>query len=990
MMSIFLIFVVDMRADWKKLAGLFTIVALLTAAEVDPTESIDPFSSLQLIPTLVVGSFVAVLAALIPVPRLATRNSSLLKQVTMKRCHTVLETLTHTFFLTAHYQNKSYRMSSRAVPSRNEPDLIQHGTPTTSRAKERSKSLLWNSTSSVIENVHQVVVVAAAHLDVLVEDLNKMTASSRQMLWETTLLRCFPAYVLFPSLTSSTSSVIHPHSGSSLPSAVSLRHHEAQLVQLQRLVEALRALYSSVQFLKDCRAEDVLVFRKHLHSPFRKLLARACVILTGQIPAISPTHTSSRLSIYRSKQPRANSTPAVHSRSFSTDQRPKTLARVSSFRLFSSPLLQHHTHSTSTLEHFFFADDDVNEEMGSDKDEASVSFLREDGVIKDGKLEETNTNIQDVDDEGGWMSLAEEIEVGFENARKAVFYSPTSTSRVDIQLDPTALGNGPILDDILALSYFTFKMLLLCDVLQRLDYLSVSSSSYGAFDVNQSYLKKRKRNEKLSKMKGTINELESIRNNNTAKERAGEPAQPTNQNADQIINLEMPTSSSNPIKKSKTRLMIEKREKQSKKELFLSFASLFMFATPICQSLTNRESLLAAGRVTVACTLAALIVFIPYFQEAFHFGLWAPLTVIFVMNPQSFGATLHTSSLRMQGTAAGALFGYFTVLIANGNEAITCVCVFVWVTLSGYVRSSEKHSYAGVVAAFTAMVIIFLETPEDEMEGLGVGGVAGITFSRLVQTWIGVMLVMCVKLISKPSRATKELKQRIIKSLEVSQECVAAEFETFVNAGEYMVDQDVVQGLIRNTETEIKKASQCLEQAELEPQLWNRPLEPGNYHKLIILLKELQYVLKTLNICTLAALRVGTGDQFQVFVAPMKESIKEIEDSNVKRLDTLIYGLSHGERPEEFQFQVLLQTALRRCYFTFTEEARRAREKAEATSPQGEMICTTTDLITFLSVLFAFRMLVGAVIPLWRTVMKILVLENDKNAIKYGYNVSDL
>jgi hypothetical protein len=150
--------------------------------------------------------------------------------------------------------------------------------------------------------------------------------------------------------------------------------------------------------------------------------------------------------------------------------------------------------------------------------------------------------------------------------------------------------------------------------------------------------------------------------------------------------------------------------------------------------------------------LASILGLVPSLRHKFAYSAWAAVTVAVVADDR-VEASIVTAFYRVQGTIAGSLFGYLTVVIfgvgvidvidasclplaclllasclplacllldrrwfgriahcqfhLQGYSEVTTLCFAVWGAMCGYVRTIPKFTYAANVAAFSTGIIVF-------------------------------------------------------------------------------------------------------------------------------------------------------------------------------------------------------------------------------------------------------------------------------------------
>ena len=174
-----------------------------------------------------------------------------------------------------------------------------------------------------------------------------------------------------------------------------------------------------------------------------------------------------------------------------------------------------------------------------------------------------------------------------------------------------------------------------------------------------------------------------------------------------------------------------------------------------------------AARASVALLAACLI--------ATHFdkGFWAAVTVGMILEP-GLGASFRNGASRLQGSVVGAVFGVLIVSTSMQlgalRDALLLLALGVWTFTCTLVRvASAAHSYAGFVAAFTA-IIMFL----GPSCGLGArpetcdqhSDVSSWALARIEFTLAGVVLTLAASALIFPVDASFQSHSKMVDALD--------------------------------------------------------------------------------------------------------------------------------------------------------------------------------------------------------------------------------
>lgn len=189
----------------------------------------------------------------------------------------------------------------------------------------------------------------------------------------------------------------------------------------------------------------------------------------------------------------------------------------------------------------------------------------------------------------------------------------------------------------------------------------------------------------------------------------------------------------------------------------------------------NRLQAIRATKVTAGVTLAAGlgIALRSVFGQTVFF--WAPVTATFLIGASEGGA-FRTSLLRLQGTLAGAIYGYILVLIAGGSKFVIGTTLALWVGLMQYPRAHPSSGYWALVSAFSAAIVMLglgprFSTPED------------LALGRIKQSILGICCFLAVSLVIFPVSARGMTRQKLLlalKEVRVSSRATLSTFEHFI------------------------------------------------------------------------------------------------------------------------------------------------------------------------------------------------------------------
>jgi len=118
-------------------------------------------------------------------------------------------------------------------------------------------------------------------------------------------------------------------------------------------------------------------------------------------------------------------------------------------------------------------------------------------------------------------------------------------------------------------------------------------------------------------------------------------------------------------------------------------------------------------------------------QRAF----WLAVTVSFIIE-KSPGAAIEKTVHRVVGTVVGSVYGFLAYELGKGAIWSLPLFLFVWIALTSWVRTSQHMAYTGVVAGFTAAIVML--TP------VTIGSADEVAFARIAYNCYGGAVVLLV------------------------------------------------------------------------------------------------------------------------------------------------------------------------------------------------------------------------------------------------------
>jgi hypothetical protein len=180
-------------------------------------------------------------------------------------------------------------------------------------------------------------------------------------------------------------------------------------------------------------------------------------------------------------------------------------------------------------------------------------------------------------------------------------------------------------------------------------------------------------------------------------------------------------------------------------------------------------------KISIACTLCAMLVVIASLRKSNPNGIWAPLVVVIIRQDNASSSFLRGMQ-RLEGTVVGSVFAFGLLkLIAlyytdnytscfydtehnfsrdlpegtcsRGYYAVCIALVMTWVTFCSNFREVKNHGYAASVAAFTPIILV--------MGSAGTGGANPEVgaWARVAMTFIGILVYVLVDNLIYPNRS---------------------------------------------------------------------------------------------------------------------------------------------------------------------------------------------------------------------------------------------
>ncbi|GAQ85891.1 Hypothetical protein KFL_002590190 [Klebsormidium nitens] len=247
----------------------------------------------------------------------------------------------------------------------------------------------------------------------------------------------------------------------------------------------------------------------------------------------------------------------------------------------------------------------------------------------------------------------------------------------------------------------------------------------------------------------------------------------------------------------------------------------------------------------------------------------------------------------VQGTVAGSMYGYISILLVHERPVAIGALLVLWVAFATFARYSKTYGYCSVVAAFTAAIIMLgYRAAHEGIKEYALGRITqGLVFH---QTWIGILAYLVVETCLWPSRAAALLRGALVASLQDARACFAAVVQS------YMEDECVQcrqRAIARVASTEqrcgalIAKQGPLIDEAAAEPDLWRAPFVGQGYIRLVELQKRVMLLLYAMDCSLQATTKDASGEHYEKLARPLQGPLRTLEAEVLLTLDGLIVAL---------------------------------------------------------------------------------------------------
>ncbi|CAM6113171.1 unnamed protein product [Calypogeia fissa] len=429
----------------------------------------------------------------------------------------------------------------------------------------------------------------------------------------------------------------------------------------------------------------------------------------------------------------------------------------------------------------------------------------------------------------------------------------------------------------------------------------------------------------------------------------------------------------------------------------------------------DRVQFARACKISLAMSMAAL----GGIKFNKQYGFWANISIGFIVQEHQ-GGSFRMGSLRIQGTALGAIYGYLAILITHNHPYLVLISLIPWVTVLSYLRFCRVFGPAGVIAGLTAAIIMLGQAQQTNEHTNG--PVQELALIRIAENFIGVLSLVIVEMVVWPNRAVTLCRENFVSSLTGLRDCVANVIAAYT--GNYCPKHRrmVVQG-IKKLEQELRtrfaQQGDLQSEAIMEPDFWNVPFPAEIYSKL----NHIQGQMLDLLFFMVCSLHAATEDclkeQIERLVGPLQTSLVALEDEVLSSLDILQKvlqvkrhkiakssekwnGMDDEENCELGQIgklvgEVLLLQCRQRAVdgtplsMQSTMEAFEVRYEevvsgfiaAKRDNPAGSLL-SNSAMLSFSAVTFSLKSLLRETVELEKAVHELLHFENPWSVTEFG------
>ncbi len=177
-------------------------------------------------------------------------------------------------------------------------------------------------------------------------------------------------------------------------------------------------------------------------------------------------------------------------------------------------------------------------------------------------------------------------------------------------------------------------------------------------------------------------------------------------------------------------------------------------------------------KISLAVAIAAIIPIFNVFPTLYQKGLWCTFVCV-IIRQDNLSSSFQTAYQRLEGTVIGSIYSFIIYQIFpcdddrnNGycvDQIYMQLFVLVgWLFFCGLFREGEQHGYAATVAGFTPFILLMNQATSGQQG----------TFSRIEETFIGIVIYCLVDFCIFPRRIYPLIKQSTLSSIKIMKDVI--------------------------------------------------------------------------------------------------------------------------------------------------------------------------------------------------------------------------
>jgi len=149
-------------------------------------------------------------------------------------------------------------------------------------------------------------------------------------------------------------------------------------------------------------------------------------------------------------------------------------------------------------------------------------------------------------------------------------------------------------------------------------------------------------------------------------------------------------------------------------------------------------------QVMLAISIGSQIALVQKIHEMYDKSFWAAVTVCFIMVDNSHQSNLLKVVQRTIGTILGAVFGATILKTVDDDHIWLTALLALWVFLTSYIHFVPSIAYAGLVAGFTAAIIVVGYSPSLTIDAYCLARIEMTCFGGFIWLFVSMMFRLFV------------------------------------------------------------------------------------------------------------------------------------------------------------------------------------------------------------------------------------------------------